>query len=75
MRFKEQRETLYRGFARLLEERRPDDLPVPVATPRLIRDPQGLAFTPASNRASRRRNLPVTRFKMPAYVKTWGNDA
>ncbi len=69
MRFSGQRETIFRGLARMMEEKRPEGLPVPVATPRLIKDPIGLAFTPVPNRASRRR--PARRFKMPAFEKSW----
>lgn len=75
MTYAEQRETMYKGFARYLEEQRGagklDDLPLPVATPRLIADPPSLAFTPMPNRASRRMTRTVRRFKFPAFEKTW----
>lgn len=73
MRFSEQRETIYKGLARILEEKRPEDLPVPVATPRLIADPPALAFTPAPNRAARRAYQDRTDrgFKPPAFEKPW----
>lgn len=75
MRFAEQRETIYKGLHRLIEEQRAagklEDYPVPVATPRIIKDPPSLAFVPVLNRASRRVSRSVRRHKPPAYTKTW----
>lgn len=70
MKYSDHRETIFKGLARLLEEKRTPDTPLPVATPRLIADPKHLAFRPATNRALRRRVRRV-RFKMPAFEKPW----
>lgn len=84
MRFSEQRETIYKGLARIIDEQRAagklTDLPVPVATPRYIADPPALAFKPAQTRADRRarmrdiRRLSGAGFKMPAFEKPWRSE-
>lgn len=55
MRFSDQRETIYKGLARMIDEKRPEDMPLPYATPRFLADPPALAFSPVANRASRRK--------------------